>query len=155
MNVYDSDRMADLVNNNYSLVKTPEVADAILLNTCHIREKAAEKVYSEIGKYSDLKNFNKNLKIVVAGCVAQQEGEALLRRVPELDLVMGPQHANRLRAHPASRCHCLARALCSACLALWRAIRREHWSRRRRRHRAAERQAQGTLGLLRPRPCSQ
>lgn len=96
MNVYDSDRMADLVNNNYSLVKTPEVADAILLNTCHIREKAAEKVYSEIGKYSDLKHFNKNLKIVVAGCVAQAEGKAMLHRQPLIDAIIGPQMYHKL-----------------------------------------------------------
>ena len=96
MNVYDSDRMTDLVNNNYSLVKTPEAADAILLNTCHIREKAAEKVYSEIGKYSDLKNSNKNLKIVVAGCVAQAEGKAMLHRQPLIDAIIGPQMYHKL-----------------------------------------------------------
>ena len=96
MNVYDSDRMADLVNNNYSLVKTPEAADAILLNTCHIREKAAEKVYSEIGKYADLKHFNKNLKIVIAGCVAQAEGKAMLHRQPLIDAIIGPQMYHKL-----------------------------------------------------------
>ena len=91
MNVYDSDRMLDLVNKEYFLVSSPDNADAILINTCHIREKAAEKVYSEIGKYAYLKDSNKKLKIIVAGCVAQAEGEAMLQRQPLIDAIIGPQ----------------------------------------------------------------
>ena len=91
MNVYDSDRMLDLVNKKYFLVSSPDKADAILLNTCHIREKAAEKVYSEIGKYAYLKDNNKKLKIIVAGCVAQAEGKAMLQRQPVIDAIVGPQ----------------------------------------------------------------
>ena len=91
MNVYDSDRMLELVNKEYFLVSSPDNADAILINTCHIREKAAEKVYSEIGKYAYLKDSNKKLKIIVAGCVAQAEGEAMLQRQPLIDAIIGPQ----------------------------------------------------------------
>ncbi len=68
----------------------------ILLNTCHIREKAAEKVYSELGRMKELKLSNPNLKIGVAGCVAQAEGEEIMRRQPAVDLVVGPQSYHRL-----------------------------------------------------------
>jgi tRNA-2-methylthio-N6-dimethylallyladenosine synthase len=71
-------------------------ADLVLYNTCTIRDNAEQKVYSYLGRQAQRKRTNPNLTLVVAGCVAQQEGESLLRRVPELDLVMGPQHANRL-----------------------------------------------------------
>ena len=91
MNVYDSQRIFELVSKTHNLVKCPDNADAIILNTCHIREKAAEKVYSEIGKFSDLKVKNKNLKVIVAGCVAQAEGQAMLKRQPLIDTVIGPQ----------------------------------------------------------------
>ncbi len=91
MNVYDSERMEDSLNKTHNLVSAPDKADAILLNTCHIREKAAEKVYSEIGKFTDLKNKNKNLKIIIAGCVAQAEGKAMLQRQPIIDAIIGPQ----------------------------------------------------------------
>jgi len=73
-------------------------ADLVLYNTCTIRDNAEQKVYSYLGKQAQRKRANPSLTLVVAGCVAQQEGESLLRRVPELDLVMGPQHANRLEA---------------------------------------------------------
>ena len=73
-----------------------EVADLILYNTCTIRDQAEQKVYSYLGKQAIRKKTNPDLTLIVAGCVAQQEGEALLRRVPELDLVMGPQYANQL-----------------------------------------------------------
>nr|WP_321507751.1 tRNA (N6-isopentenyl adenosine(37)-C2)-methylthiotransferase MiaB [uncultured Celeribacter sp.] len=97
MNVYDSERMAEsLGGSGYVEVSSPEEADMILLNTCHIREKAAEKVYSELGRYKDLKIANPDLKIGVAGCVAQAEGEEIMRRQPMVDLVVGPQSYHRL-----------------------------------------------------------
>ncbi|GAA3867723.1 tRNA (N6-isopentenyl adenosine(37)-C2)-methylthiotransferase MiaB [Celeribacter arenosi] len=97
MNVYDSERMAEaLGGSGYAEVSSPEEADMILLNTCHIREKAAEKVYSELGRYKDLKIAKPDLKIGVAGCVAQAEGEEIMRRQPMVDLVVGPQSYHRL-----------------------------------------------------------
>ena len=97
MNVYDSERMAEaLGGSGYTEVSSPEEADMILLNTCHIREKAAEKVYSELGRYKDLKDAKPDLKIGVAGCVAQAEGEEIMRRQPMVDLVVGPQSYHRL-----------------------------------------------------------
>ncbi|MCA0044174.1 tRNA (N6-isopentenyl adenosine(37)-C2)-methylthiotransferase MiaB [Celeribacter litoreus] len=97
MNVYDSERMAEaLGGSGYSEVSSPEEADMILLNTCHIREKAAEKVYSELGRYKDLKIAKPDLKIGVAGCVAQAEGEEIMKRQPLVDLVVGPQSYHRL-----------------------------------------------------------
>jgi len=95
MNVYDSERMAEALEG-YEQTQTPEDADMILLNTCHIREKAAEKVYSELGRFKGLKAENPDLKIGVAGCVAQAEGEEIMRRQPLVDLVVGPQSYHRL-----------------------------------------------------------
>ena len=92
MNVYDSERMSEaLGENGYEKTLNPDEADMILLNTCHIREKAAEKVYSELGRFKDLKANNPDLKIGVAGCVAQAEGEEIIKRQPLVDLVVGPQ----------------------------------------------------------------
>ncbi|WP_300060067.1 tRNA (N6-isopentenyl adenosine(37)-C2)-methylthiotransferase MiaB [uncultured Roseobacter sp.] len=97
MNVYDSERMAEaLGGQGYEQTDVPEEADMILLNTCHIREKAAEKVYSELGRLKSLKAANPDLKIGVAGCVAQAEGEEIMRRQPAVDLVVGPQSYHRL-----------------------------------------------------------
>src|SRR6056297_1000392 len=97
MNVYDSERMAEAMGAaGYVGTDRPEDADMILLNTCHIREKAAEKVYSELGRLRVLKADNPDLKIVVAGCVAQAEGEEIMRRQPLVDLVVGPQSYHRL-----------------------------------------------------------
>ncbi len=97
MNVYDSERMGDALGaRGFEQVDSPEGADMILLNTCHIREKAAEKVYSELGRYKGLKADNPGLKIGVAGCVAQAEGEEIIRRQPMVDLVVGPQAYHRL-----------------------------------------------------------
>ena len=97
MNVYDSERMVEaLGGSGYVETQTPDDADMILLNTCHIREKAAEKVYSELGRYKTLKSENPDLKIGVAGCVAQAEGEEIMRRQPMVDLVVGPQSYHRL-----------------------------------------------------------
>ena len=99
MNVYDSERMAEaLGGKGYVQTQTPDDADMILLNTCHIREKAAEKVYSELGRFKGLKAENPDLKIGVAGCVAQAEGEEIMRRQPMVDLVVGPQSYHRLPA---------------------------------------------------------
>ncbi|MDG4649537.1 tRNA (N6-isopentenyl adenosine(37)-C2)-methylthiotransferase MiaB [Roseibacterium sp. SDUM158017] len=97
MNVYDSERMAEaLGGQGYEQVDSPEAADMILLNTCHIREKAAEKVYSELGRLKPLREAKPDLKIGVAGCVAQAEGEEIMRRQPMVDLVVGPQTYHRL-----------------------------------------------------------
>ncbi|WP_170367895.1 tRNA (N6-isopentenyl adenosine(37)-C2)-methylthiotransferase MiaB [Ruegeria arenilitoris] len=97
MNVYDSERMSEaLGGQGYVETQSPEDADMILLNTCHIREKAAEKVYSELGRFKGLKAEKPDLKIGVAGCVAQAEGEEIMRRQPLVDLVVGPQSYHRL-----------------------------------------------------------
>ena len=99
MNVYDSERMTEaLGGEGYVTTDRAEDADMILLNPCHIREKAAEKVYSELGRMRALKDANPDLKIGVAGCVAQAEGEEIMRRAPMVDLVVGPQSYHRLPA---------------------------------------------------------
>jgi tRNA-2-methylthio-N6-dimethylallyladenosine synthase len=98
MNKADSERMAGILENmGFQWAEMPDDADLILYNTCTIRDNAEQKVYSYLGRQAKRKHEQPNLTLVVAGCVAQQEGESLLRRVPELDLVMGPQHANRLQ----------------------------------------------------------
>jgi tRNA-2-methylthio-N6-dimethylallyladenosine synthase len=101
MNVYDSRRMADtLAPRGYVETSAPDDADLIILNTCHIREKAAEKVYSELGRVRRLKEAaaaeGRRVVIAVAGCVAQAEGEEIIRRAPAVDLVFGPQSYHRL-----------------------------------------------------------
>ena len=101
MNVYDSDRMADvLAPLGYRRTDRPDDADMVILNTCHIREKAAEKVYSELGRLRQLKDRppaqGRPLILAVAGCVAQAEGEEMLRRAPYVDMVFGPQTYHRL-----------------------------------------------------------
>ncbi|WP_121061393.1 tRNA (N6-isopentenyl adenosine(37)-C2)-methylthiotransferase MiaB [Chachezhania antarctica] len=97
MNVYDSERMEEaMLKAGYEPTSTPDDADMILLNTCHIREKAAEKVYSELGRFKGLKEEKPDLKIGVAGCVAQAEGAEIVRRQPLVDLVVGPQSYHRL-----------------------------------------------------------
>ena len=103
MNVYDSERMEDvLASMGFEAADEPGVADLIVLNTCHIREKAAEKVYSDIGRYRLLKEQAKaegrEMLIVVAGCVAQAEGEEILNRAAAVDIVVGPQTYHRLPA---------------------------------------------------------
>ena len=103
MNVYDSRRMADtLAPHGYVETATPDDADLIILNTCHIREKAAEKVYSELGRMRRLKQAaeddGRRVVVAVAGCVAQAEGEEIIRRAPSVDLVFGPQSYHRLPA---------------------------------------------------------
>ena len=98
MNVYDSERMADvLAPIGYAPVETPDHADLVILNTCHIREKAAEKVYSELGRIRQHKEKNKpEMKVAVAGCVAQAEGAEIMRRAPVVDMVLGPQTYHKL-----------------------------------------------------------
>ena len=97
MNVYDSERMAEaLAVAGYQPVNAPEGADMIILNTCHIREKAAEKVYSELGRLKPLKQANSDMIIGVAGCVAQAEGEEMIHRAPMVDMVFGPQTYQQL-----------------------------------------------------------
>ncbi len=98
MNEYDSDKMADVLRENQGLelTSTPEDADVILLNTCSIREKAQEKVFSDLGRINQLKKKNPNLVIGVGGCVASQEGATIIRRAPYVDVVFGPQTLHRL-----------------------------------------------------------
>ena len=99
MNVYDSERMVTALGvSGYEQTEVPEDADMILLNTCHIREKAAEKVYSDLGRLKPLKEAKPGLKIGVAGCVAQAEGAEIMRRQPLVDIVVGPQAYHRLPA---------------------------------------------------------
>eukprot|EP00899_Mesostigma_viride_P008050 jgi/Mesvir1/17246/Mv07657-RA.1 len=97
MNLADSERMAGVLEEmGYDCTQDMEEADVVVLNTCSIRDKSEQKVYSALGRHADRRRANPDMRVVVAGCVAQQEGERLLRRVPEVDLVMGPQHVNRL-----------------------------------------------------------
>jgi tRNA-2-methylthio-N6-dimethylallyladenosine synthase len=112
MNVYDSERMADVLRPlGYAVTDEPEGADLVVLNTCHIREKATEKVYSELGQIKRMKARKAaeggSMTVAVAGCVAQAEGAEIMRRQPAVDLVVGPQAYHRLpeliaRAHRAS-----------------------------------------------------
>ena len=111
MNVYDSERMADVLGPlGYGVTDDPAAADLVVLNTCHIREKATEKVYSELGQLKRMKQARTaegaEMTIAVAGCVAQAEGEEIMRRQPAVDLVVGPQAYHQLpeliaRAHRA------------------------------------------------------
>ena len=101
MNVYDSERMTELLGaHGYAETEAMEAADLILLNTCHIREKAAEKVYSDLGRIRQVKEDRqrqgKDTIVAVAGCVAQAEGAEMARRAPIVDLVVGPQSYHRL-----------------------------------------------------------
>ncbi|TNC48962.1 tRNA (N6-isopentenyl adenosine(37)-C2)-methylthiotransferase MiaB [Rubellimicrobium rubrum] len=99
MNVHDGERMAELLaGQGYEATDKAEEADMVLLNTCHIREKAAEKVYSDIGRLKPLRAAKPDLRIAVAGCVAQAEGEEILARAPIVDLVVGPQSYHTLPA---------------------------------------------------------
>ena len=103
MNVYDAERMADmLASEGYGEAGAMEEADLVILNTCHIREKAAEKVYSELGRVREWKKereaAGQETRVVVAGCVAQAEGKEILRRAPAVDVVVGPQNYHNLPA---------------------------------------------------------
>jgi tRNA-2-methylthio-N6-dimethylallyladenosine synthase len=98
MNEYDSSRMLDLLSSSHQIesINEPENADIVILNTCSIREKAQEKVFSELGRWRAIKDKNPNLVICVAGCVASQEGAAIRQRAPYVDIVFGPQTLHRL-----------------------------------------------------------
>ena len=98
MNVYDSEKMADVLGDSHGMILTdnPEEADVLLMNTCSIREKAQEKVFSELGRWKKLKEKNPNLVIGVGGCVASQEGDKIQSRAPHVDMVFGPQTLHRL-----------------------------------------------------------
>jgi len=98
MNEYDSDKMADVLNEShgYELTSNPEEADLLLVNTCSIREKAQEKVFSELGRWRPLKEKRPDVMIGVGGCVASQEGEGISKRAPFVDVVFGPQTLHRL-----------------------------------------------------------
>ena len=91
MNSYDSERLLESVQGTHKQVNSPESADVIVFNTCHIREKAAEKIYSELGKIKEIKKNNSNAKLIITGCVAQAEGRAMISRQPIIDAVIGPQ----------------------------------------------------------------
>jgi len=93
MNEYDSNRMLDSLNDSHGVVATKDETDAdiILLNTCSVREKAQEKVFSQLGRWKNLKDKNPELVIGVGGCVASQEGDAIMKRAPYVDMVFGPQ----------------------------------------------------------------
>ncbi|MDB5838221.1 MAG: miaB [Herminiimonas sp.] len=98
MNEYDSDKMADVLNSSDGFIKTdtPDDADVVLLNTCSVREKAQEKVFSDLGRLREIKLKRPHMVIGVGGCVASQEGEAIIRRAPYVDVVFGPQTLHRL-----------------------------------------------------------
>ncbi|VAW44268.1 tRNA-i(6)A37 methylthiotransferase [hydrothermal vent metagenome] len=100
MNEYDSDKMQDVLleSHNLSITDVEEEADVILINTCSIREKAQEKVFSQLGRWRKIKEKNPDVIIGVGGCVASQEGEAIIKRAPYVDLVFGPQTIHRLPA---------------------------------------------------------
>ncbi|MFM8186512.1 MAG: tRNA (N6-isopentenyl adenosine(37)-C2)-methylthiotransferase MiaB, partial [Alphaproteobacteria bacterium] len=96
MNVYDSDRMQDLMNAvGYETVETPENSDMVIINTCHIREKASEKLFSDLGRIrphkNQMKEQGKQMIVAVAGCVAQAEGEEIFKRSNVVDIIVGPE----------------------------------------------------------------
>ena len=98
MNEYDSDKMADVLHafEGYEKTDKPEDADVVLLNTCSVREKAQEKVFSDLGRLRELKLGKPDMLIGVGGCVASQEGDVIVKRAPYVDLVFGPQTLHRL-----------------------------------------------------------
>ena len=98
MNEYDSDKMVDVLRAHDGYEKTEDVkeADLILFNTCSVREKAQEKVFSDLGRVRHLKEANPNVMIGVGGCVASQEGKVIISRAPYVDIVFGPQTIHRL-----------------------------------------------------------
>src|SRR5690242_16501233 len=98
MNEYDSDKMADVLraSDGLTATNTPEDADVVLFNTCSVREKAQERVFHDLGRVRELKLANPDLIIGVGGCVASQEGAAIVKRAPYVDIVFGPQTLHRL-----------------------------------------------------------
>ena len=105
MNEYDSDKMADVLRTTEGMEQTevPEEADIILFNTCSVREKAQEKVFSDLGRVRPLKSAKPDLLIGVGGCVASQEGKHIVQRAPYVDMVFGPQTLHRLPQMIAAR----------------------------------------------------
>ena len=98
MNVYDSEKISDLLEHHFDMTSTddPITADILILNTCSIREKAQEKVFSELGRWKKIKKRKPGTIIAVGGCVASQEGKQLKQRAPYVDIVFGPQTLHRL-----------------------------------------------------------
>ena len=98
MNEYDSAKMLDLLGekSNFQVTNDESAADLLVLNTCSIREKAQERVFHQVGRWKALKEKNPNLKIAIGGCVASQEGEAISKRAPAVDIVFGPQTLHKL-----------------------------------------------------------
>src|SRR5436190_6158389 len=98
MNQYDSEKISDVlrVSEGMEPAERPEDADLIVFNTCSVREKAQEKVFADLGRVKHLKRENRNLMIAVGGCVASQEGSAIVQRAPYVDVVFGPQTLHRL-----------------------------------------------------------
>ena len=101
MNVYDSQKMLDVLSPlGYTATDTPDDADIVILNTCHIREKATDKVFSDLGRFKKHKDHNATLGkkqlLAVAGCVAQAEGEFIAERAPYVDMIIGPQTYHKL-----------------------------------------------------------
>ena len=98
MNQYDSDKISDLLAHHYNMtsIDDPSQADLLILNTCSIREKAQEKVFSQLGRWRKIKEKNPDILIAVGGCVATQEGKNIRQRAPEVDIVFGPQTLHRL-----------------------------------------------------------
>ena len=98
MNEYDSEKMSKLLvdKKNFEITTSEQDADLIILNTCSIREKAQERVFHQIGRWRKIKEKKPNLKIAIGGCVASQEGEKIIKRAPEVDIVFGPQSLHKL-----------------------------------------------------------
>ena len=109
MNVYDSDKISDLLVHHYNMTRTedPYNADILILNTCSIREKAQEKVFHQIGRWRKIKEKNPNLKIAIGGCVASQEGKDIIKRAPAVDIVFGPQTLHKLPELYKEKNNCL------------------------------------------------
>lgn len=109
MNVHDSEKMSGtLKSQGYSETDNPRDADLIVFNTCSIREKAEQKFFSRLGRFKSLKKSNPNLKIAIAGCIAQQEGGKILQRTPYVDFVLGPQNIHLLGTLSTTRSHVVA-----------------------------------------------
>ena len=98
MNVYDSDKLTDVLKVNLKMVETndPQDADLLLLNTCSIREKAQEKVFHQLGRWKKIKDNKPDILIAVGGCVASQEGKSIKSRAPSVDIIFGPQTIHRI-----------------------------------------------------------
>ena len=106
MNVHDSEKIAGILSeSDYGPADSIEEADVIVLNTCSIREKAEQKFYSELGRLRTIKKNNPHLKIAVAGCIAQQQGDVLFKRFPYVDFIFGPDNIDSLQTWINSSIH--------------------------------------------------